>query len=84
MPREFPATEYFRELQADLAVERGAAYTDKKMYARAIEEYARALDFDPRRAAVHRRLAALYRQKGDAAGAARHTNEADRLEKVQR
>ncbi len=81
--KEFPATEYYQQLQADLAVERGVAYTAKKMYARAIDEYARALDFDPRRAAIHRRLAQLYLQKGDPALAALHTKEADKLEKGQ-
>jgi len=79
--KEFPASEYYGELQADLAVERGVAYTAKKMYAQAIDEYARALDFDPRRAVIHRRLAELYRQKGDPAGAALHAKEADKLEK---
>ena len=82
--KEFPASEYYQELQADLAVERGVAYTAKKMYARAIDEYARALDFDPRRAVIHRRLAQLYLQKGDPASAGRHTKEADKLEKGQR
>ena len=82
--KEFPATEYYQGLQADLAVERGAAYSDKKMYARAIDEYTRALEFDPRRAVIHRRLAELYRQKGDPAGATRHTTEADKLENAQR
>jgi tetratricopeptide (TPR) repeat protein len=82
--KEFPATEYYQGLQADLAVERGAAYADKKMYARAIDEYARALAFDPSRPVIHRRLADLYRQKGDPAGAALHTKEADKLEKGQR
>lgn len=82
--KEFPATEYYQGVQADLAVERGVAYTAKRMYAPAIEEYARALDFDPRRAVIHRRLAELYRQKGDPAGAALHTKEADKLEKGQR
>jgi tetratricopeptide (TPR) repeat protein len=82
--KEFPVSEYYQELQADLAVERGAAYTAKKMYAPAIDEYARALDFDPRRAVIHRRLAALYLQKGDPARAALHTKEADKLEKGQR
>ena len=81
---EFPATEYYRGLQADLAVERGTAYTAKKMNARAIDEYARALDLDPRRAVIHRRLAELYRQKGDPVGAALHTKEADQLEKDKR
>ncbi len=79
--REFPATEYYQGLQADLATERGAAYTDKKMYPRAVAEYTRALQFDPRRAVIHRRLAELYRQTGDAAAVARHTKEADKLEK---
>jgi predicted Zn-dependent protease len=64
----FPVSEYYQELQADIAVERGVAYTAKKMYALAIDEYARALDFDPRRAVIHRRLAELYLQKGDPAG----------------
>jgi tetratricopeptide (TPR) repeat protein len=82
--KEFPASEYYQQLQADLAVERGAAYTAKKMYAQAIDEYTRALEFDPRRAVIHRRLAALYLQKGDSAGAALHTKEADKLEKGQR
>jgi tetratricopeptide (TPR) repeat protein len=82
--KEFPASQYYGELQADLAVERGAAYAAKKMYARAIEEYTRALDFDARRAVIHRRLAELYRQKGDAAGTALHTKEAEKLEKGER
>jgi tetratricopeptide (TPR) repeat protein len=82
--KEFPASEYYQGLQADLAVERGVAYTAKKMYAQAIEEYAHALDFDPSRAAIHRRLAELYLQKGDAASAALHTKEADKIEKDQR
>jgi tetratricopeptide (TPR) repeat protein len=82
--KEFPATEYYRGLQADLAVERGVAYTAKKLYARAIEAYARALEFDAGRAVIHRRLAELYRQNGDPAGAALHTKEADQLEKGQR
>ena len=82
--KEFPVSEYYQGLEADLAVERGAAYTDKKMYAPAIDAYARALDFDPRRAVIHRRLAELYLQKGDPAGAALHTKEADKLEKDQR
>jgi hypothetical protein len=51
------------------------------MYPRAVAEYTRALQFDPRRAVIHRRLAELYRQTGDAAGVARHTKEADKLEK---
>jgi tetratricopeptide (TPR) repeat protein len=82
--KEFPATEYYQGVQADIAVERGAAYTAKKMYALAIDEYARALDFDPRRAVIHRRLAELYLQKADPARAALHTKEADKLEKGQR
>jgi tetratricopeptide (TPR) repeat protein len=82
--KEFPASQYYQDLQADLAVERGVAYTAKKMYNQAIDEYVRALDFDPRRAIIHRRLAELYRQKGDPAGAAQHTKEADKLEKGQK
>jgi tetratricopeptide (TPR) repeat protein len=82
--KEFTVSEYYQGLQADIAVERGVAYTAKKMYARAIDEYARALDLDPRRAVIHRRLAELYLQKGDPAGAALHTKEADKLEKSQR
>jgi len=82
--KEFPATEYYQGVQADIAVERGAAYTAKKMYAPAIEEYARAVGFDPRRAVIHRRLAELYRQSGNLAGAARHTKEADQLEAGQK
>ena len=82
--KEFTVSEYYQELQADIAVERGAAYTDKKMYALAIDAYVRALDFDPRRAVIHRRLAELYLQKGDPARAALHTKEADKLEKGQK
>jgi tetratricopeptide (TPR) repeat protein len=81
--KEFAVSEYYQGLQADIAVERGAAYTAKKMYAQAIDAYARALDFDPRRAVVHRRLAELYLQKADPARAALHTKEADKLEKGQ-
>jgi tetratricopeptide (TPR) repeat protein len=62
----------------------GVAYTAKKIYALAIDEYARALDFDPRRGVIHRRLAELYLQKGDPAGAALHMKEADKIEKGQR
>jgi tetratricopeptide (TPR) repeat protein len=79
--KEFAVSEYYQGLQADLAVERGAAYTAKKMYSLAIDAYARALDFDPRRAVIHRRLAELYLQKADPARAALHTKEADNLEK---
>jgi tetratricopeptide (TPR) repeat protein len=82
--KEFAASEYYQGLQADIAVERGAAYTAKKMYALAINEYARALDLDPRRAVVHRRMAELYLQKGDAASAAMHTKEAEKIERGQR
>lgn len=82
--KDFPTSGYYQELQADLAVERAIAYTAKKMYTRAIAEYARALDFDPGRAAIHRRLAELYLQKGDPARAALHTKEADKLEKGQK
>jgi tetratricopeptide (TPR) repeat protein len=82
--KEFPASEYYGELQADLAVERGAAYTAKKMYALAIDEYARALDFSPGRAVIHRSLAELYLRKGDPARAALQTKEADKLEQGQR
>jgi tetratricopeptide (TPR) repeat protein len=79
--KDFTVSEYYQGLQADVAVERGAAYMDKKMYTLAIHEYVRALDFDPRRAAIHRRLAELYLQKGDPARAALHMEEADKLEK---
>jgi len=78
--KSFSVSEYYQGLQSDIAVERGAAYTDKKMFARAIEEYAKALDLDPSRAVIHRRLAELYRQKGDPANAALHTKEAEKLE----
>lgn len=80
----FAVSEYYQGLQADLAVERGAAYADKKMYAQAIDAYARALDFDPRRAAIHRRLAELYQQTGNPAQAALQTKEADKLGQSQK
>jgi tetratricopeptide (TPR) repeat protein len=82
--KEFPVSEYYQGLEADVAVERGVAYTDEKLVGLAINEYTRALDFDPRRAAIHRRLAELYLQKGDPAEAALHTKEADKLEKTQK
>jgi tetratricopeptide (TPR) repeat protein len=82
--KEFPASEYYQGLQADIAAERGVAYTAKKMYVQAIDEYASALDFDPSRTVIHRRLAELYLQRGDAASAALHAKEADKLEKGQR
>ncbi len=82
--KQFPASEYYQGLQADLAVERGTAYATKKMYAQAIKEFARALDFDPLRAVVHRRLAELQMQTGDPTGAALHSKEADKIEKSQR
>lgn len=82
--KEFPPSEYYQGLQADLAVERGTAYTARKMYAQAIREYTRALDFDPRRAVIHRRLAELCLQNGDPTGAALHTKGAEDLEKGQR
>jgi tetratricopeptide (TPR) repeat protein len=81
--KEFTASEYYQGLQADVAVERGVAYTEKKMYALAIQEYTRALDTDPRRAVIHRRLAELYLQKGDPASAALHTKEAEKLDRGQ-
>ena len=81
--KEFPASEYYQGLQADIAVERGVAYTAKKMFAQAIAEYTRALDFDPSRAVIHRRLAELYLQKGDPARAALHMKEADKPGKGQ-
>jgi tetratricopeptide (TPR) repeat protein len=79
--KSFAVSEYYQGLQADLATERGAAYTDKKMYAQAISAYTSALDLDPRRAAIHRHLAELYTRKGDPASAALHTKEADKLDK---
>jgi tetratricopeptide (TPR) repeat protein len=82
--KEFSVSEYYQGLQADLAVERGVAYTAKKMYTQAIGEYARALDFDPRRAIVHRRLAELYLQRGDPSDAALHSKEADTIEQGQK
>ncbi len=82
--KEFPVSEYYQGLQADIAVERGVAYTDKKMYAEAIKEYTQALDLDPRRAAIHRRLAELYLQEGDQANAALQTKEAEKIDNAQK
>ena len=82
--KEFPPSEYYQGLQADLAVERGTAYAARKMYTQAIKEYSRALDFDPLRADIHRRLAELQLQSGNPAAAAVHTKEADKLQKSQR
>jgi Tfp pilus assembly protein PilF len=79
--KQFAVSEYYQGLEADVAVERGVAYTEKKMYAQAIAAYTRALDFDPRRANVHRRLAELYLKIGDAAKAALQRTEAEKIEK---
>lgn len=80
--REFPASEYYQQLQADLAVERAIAWEAKKLPTRAIEEYLKALDLDPTRPNIHRQLAELYRQKPDPTAAATHTKEAEKLEKA--
>jgi Tfp pilus assembly protein PilF len=82
--KEFPATEYYQGLQADIEVERGAAYAAQKIYPQAIDAYTRALGYDPRRSSVHRTLAELYVQKGDPTNAALHTKEAETLEKTSR
>jgi tetratricopeptide (TPR) repeat protein len=82
--KEFAVSEYYQGLQADLAVERGTAYTAKKMYSLAIDAYTRALDFDPRRAVIQRHLAELYLLKGDPARAALHKKEADKLDQDQK
>jgi len=78
--KDFPATEYYQGLRADLATERGAAYADKKLFPQAIAEYTRALEFAPQRAALHRRLAELHRRTGNAAAADLHTKQANTLE----
>jgi Tfp pilus assembly protein PilF len=71
--KQFTVSGYYQDLQADVAVERAVAYTDRKLYAQAIAEYERALEVDPRRSALHLRLAELYRQTGDLTRAAHHS-----------
>ena len=78
--RDFPASDYYRSLQADLLVERGNAYAAKKTPALAIREFLRALEFDPARSTVHRRLAELYRQSGNPTAAGRHAGIAAEFE----
>ena len=47
--KEFPASAFYQQLQADICVEQGVAYQAKGKAAQAIEAYSRALDFDPGR-----------------------------------
>ena len=77
--KEFPASAFYQNLQADICVEQGTAYQAKGMADRAIEAYARALGFDPSRGGVHRRLADLYLRRGDTARAIEHATAAEKL-----
>ena len=77
--KEFPASAFYQQLQADICVEQGAAYQAKGMAAQSIEAYARALDFDPSRGSVHRQLAELYFRRGDSARAIEHATAAEKL-----
>ncbi len=77
--KEFPASAFYQQLQADLCVEQGAAYQTKGMAAQSIEAYARALGFDPSRGGVHRQLAELYLRSGDSARAIEHATAAEKL-----
>jgi tetratricopeptide (TPR) repeat protein len=77
--KEFPASAFYQQLQADIAVEQGAAYEAKGLWAQAIEAYERALGFDPGRGDVHCRLAELYLRKGDRARAMEHAAAAEKL-----
>lgn len=54
-----PATPYYQQLQADAYVELGRAYEAKDMRAQAVEAYSRALEFDPDRVEVRRRIDSL-------------------------
>jgi tetratricopeptide (TPR) repeat protein len=77
--KEFPASAFYQQLQADIWVERGVAYQARKMAAQAIEAYDRALAFDPGRGSVHRQLAELCLRKGDSARAMEHATAAEKL-----
>jgi tetratricopeptide (TPR) repeat protein len=77
--KEFTSSAYYQQLQADICVEQGAAYQIKGKPAQAIEAYSRALDFDPGRGGIHRRLAELYLRKGDSARAIEHATAAEKL-----
>jgi tetratricopeptide (TPR) repeat protein len=57
--KEIPASAFYQQLQADICFEQGVAYQNKGNVARAIEAYRRALELDPSRADVQRRLAQL-------------------------
>lgn len=78
--REFPASAFYQQLQADISMEQGTAYQAKGKTDEAIQAYSRALDFDPARGEVHRRLAGLYRRKGDSARANEHAAAAEKLD----
>jgi tetratricopeptide (TPR) repeat protein len=77
--KEIPASAFYQKLQADLSVERGAAYQAEGKAAQAIEAYTRALDLDPDRGGVHRQLAELYLRRGDSARAIEHATAAEKL-----
>jgi len=77
--KEFPASVYYQNLQADICVEQGAAYQAKGKADQAIEAYARAVGFDPSRGGVHRQLAELYLRRGDLARAIEHATAAEKL-----
>lgn len=77
--KEFPASAFYQQLQADICVEQGAAYQTKGMPVQAIEAYNRALGLDPGRGEVHVRLADLYLRKGDSAQAIEHARAAEKL-----
>jgi tetratricopeptide (TPR) repeat protein len=77
--KQFPASAFYQQIQADIGFEQGVAYQAKRMPAQAIQAYSRALDFDPGRGEAHRRLAELYFRKGDKTRAIEHANAAEKL-----
>jgi tetratricopeptide (TPR) repeat protein len=77
--KQLGASAFYQQIQADICFERGIAYQAKKMPDRAIQAYSRALDFDPGRGEVHRRLAELYFRSGDVVHAMEHATAAEKL-----
>ncbi len=77
--KNFPATAYYQQLQADVFFETGRAYQAKRKAPQAIEAYSRSLEFDPDRADTHRQLAELFLRKKDYASARKHASAAEKL-----
>ncbi|MBI3696694.1 MAG: tetratricopeptide repeat protein [Acidobacteria bacterium] len=77
--KNFPATVYYQQLQADVFFEFGRAYQAKRKAPQAIQAYSRSLEFDPNRGDTHRQLAELFLRKKDYTSAMEHAKAAEKL-----